>query len=358
MRYLLLIFLVSACEFDGKSPADKEDDKKDDKRVIDLPAFAVEPFDYVVGSNTSPSAGLFVTPISCEQQMKKLNDTSAKVQEIVQPTPSTENELELAKALTSYSYALSLFYDCNMRQQAQDDGAEEIANDQQKVHYRAASLTESRWDLTRFVDWFEYKNAEGIVSRTDDEADRVDGKMINLYLQDDKARTQTRIDLAKDANLRQITTIFWSETDNKQTALKSHVVEYSKGSTKEQLLSLRYYSAHHVSDKSWWVLAHMKASGSVMITNVCSETSDYNSTCNENSAGDTTYYLDSNYQEVSDNHQGFKASRDDFLTNVTTNWSHGDYSTEAINPRTPFFAGTGDSKTNRQTVMSDGLPNQ
>lgn len=355
MPYLLLMFLFSACDFSEKSPTDKEDDN----RVIDLPAFAVEPFNYVVGSNNSQSAGLFVTPISCEQQLKKLNDTSREVQEKVIPTP-TEDKLGLAKALAAYSYALGLFYDCNMRQQAQEDGAEEIATDQQKVQYRAASLTESRWDLTRFVDWFEYKNSEGIVSRTDGEADRIDGKMINLYLQEDGARTQTRIDLAKDTNLRQITTIFWSQLKSgEQTALKSHVVEYSQGSTKEQLLSLRYHDANHDPDESWWVLAHMKASGSVIITNVCSATNDYNSSCDAESANDSIHHLDENYQPVA-NHQDFKASRADFLEaeKVDTNWSHGDYSTDAINPLTPFFAGNGNAETNRQTVMSDGLPSQ
>ena len=349
MRYFLLIFLLGACDFDEKSPTDKEAGN----RVIDLPAFAVEPFAYVTDDNKS--AGLFVTPISCEQQLDKLNNTSATLQGEVAGT-GEDSQLKIAKALASYSYALSLFYDCNMRQQAQDDGAKEIANDQQKVHYRAASLKDSRWDFTRFVDWFEYKNNEGIVDRTDGEADRVDGKMINLYLQDDGIRTQTRIELAKDTTLRQITTIFWSEQGDKQTALKSHVVEYSEGSTKEQLLSLRYHDANHATDKSWWVLAHMKASGSVMITNVCSETTDYNSTCDDSSAEDLVYHLDSNYQPVTENHQGFKASRADFLDNVTTSWSHGNYSTDAINPRTPFFAGTGNTETKRQTVMSDGLP--
>ena len=354
VRYLLLSFLVSACDFAGESPADKEDENNN--RVIDLPAFAVEPFDYVA-SNTSQSAGLFVTPISCEQQMKKLNETSEKVQTVGKENGVEEDNLEMAKALAAYSYALGLFYDCNMRQQAQDDGAEEIANDQQKVQYRAASLTDPRWDLTRFVDWFEYKNNEGIVSRTDGEADRVDGKMINLYLQEDGARTQTRIDLVKNANLRQITTIFWSERDNKQTVLKSHVVEYSKGSTKEQLLSLRYYSDNNDSNKSGWVLAHMKTSGSVIITNTCPATSDYNSACDTNATDDNSYHLDENYQRVAE-HQDFKASRADFLNDVATNWNYGNYSTDAINPLTPFFAGNGNTETNRQTVMSDGLPNQ
>ena len=98
-------------------------------------------------------------------------------------------------------YAQAIFYDCNARQQVQEDGvsrseqedpgdptAEEIPVLTAKVINSAAPE-----DTTRFVSWSDVPDA-----------DDVSGVMINKYRQDDNARTKTRIDLRTTGGMRSV----------------------------------------------------------------------------------------------------------------------------------------------------------
>lgn len=328
------------------------------------PFFAAYPFEYIVATPetvalTDPSAEEGQTT-SCGVWLEKLNKAELKVQDVISD-PSDVDE-RVAVSMASYSYMLGLFYDCNQREQATDDGVKLITDNDDIVKYEAAIIGEGdeRLDFTRFVTWNEHKNGEGEVPSSAGEADKIDGFMANLYLQEDKTRTQTRIELTKREALRHITTLFWSNLpQQKEMALRGEVVEYDDGEVKEQLLSLRYYGGH-VSSRVWMMLAHMKADGSAILLASCdinSATEDFNKSCATSEF--TLYRLDSKGKpctETTCTDANFKITLDDFLTNRDAKWAHGDYDKDKLDPRLPFFAGEGDLAANRVATFTEDVP--
>ena len=219
------------------------------------------------------------------------------------------------------------------------------------------------------MTWHEGKDEDGTVPVSDGEADRVDGFLVNLYLQTDGViRTQTRIDLVKDEALRQISSLFWLGKEDKdndsfvdEVAVRGHLVEYDSGTVKEQLLSLRYYG-HHTGDKIWLVLAHMKPEGAAILAATCELTTgdDFNKACGNN---DFDLYkidadADGNGEPVESGApvDGYKSTLDDFLKDTTANWTYGSYDKDKLDPRLPLFSGTGSLKEQRRAYFVADVP--
>lgn len=248
------------------------------------------------------------------------------------------------------------------------------------MHYWGGSIGDPRLDNTRFIGWREYKNEIGEVERTGKEANVVDGEMISLVLQNNGIRTQGRVDLDKDNSLRQIATRGWmrnnpedAKTAEHEIAHSTYMVEFNDGSTKEQLLSLRYYGGHILNndgkaDKIWLALAHMRAGGATILTAVCNIAANesYNKECSSVADSDfKLHYVDADGKEHDDigttsssniDLITFKQTIADFVTNTAEKWAHGTYTKENLDPRSAFFGGTGELVKRREALFTAGLP--
>lgn len=342
----------------------------DSKRTGKLPPFfAAYPFEYVVTPEpvalTSSLEELADEQANCgEVWLDKLNKASGAVQGGL--PDALKSGAEKALSMAEYSYLLGLFYNCNLREQAAEDGVKLIEDSDDSIKYEAAVIGEGdkRLDFTRFVTWSEHKNEQGEVPSSDGEADKIDGFMANLYLQEDKTRTQTRIELSKKEALRHITSLSWSDAPQQhEVALRGELVEYDRGADKEQLLSLRYYGEHVSATSIWMMLAHMKADGSAILLASCdiNDTENFNKSC---AASEFDFYhLDakgdtvcSSKEDTDCSASDFKSTLDDFLTNSEAKWAHGDYAKDKLDPRRPFFAGEGDLAAKRVKIFTASVP--
>ncbi len=379
---LILALIAGGCGFGDSS---RDDDPSGALQGdVRPPSFAAEPFAYT--KSAWATSLRLDADVDCVEKMQQSNRASALLAAAIAVADAAAaddadadadadagsgTDLKVALGMASYSYAMSLFYDCNMRQQAAEDGAKVVATDDDKIVYRAYHDQGELWDMTRFVTWSEYKDDSGTVPATDGEADTVDGRMVNLYLQDDGeqeegdqeegdqddgARTQTRIELEKKNTLRELRSLFFLQAEAGKVCQRSHLVEYDDGTNKEHLLSLRLY--HAGDEQIYLALSHMKASGSVVLIATCdiAEGEDYNKSCD--GADFTTFYLDAQQEEITADQPvaQFKASKEEFLQNIATKWAHGAYNKDNMNPLTPFFAGDGDTEANRKSTFSAGVP--
>lgn len=332
------------------------------------PSFAVEPFVYTASSY---QVALYLdSDVDCAEQMEQNNKAASNLSSAIsdsQEPGSTDNQknIDTALAMASYSYAMGLFYDCNMRQQAEEDGVKVVEENDKQVSYRSYSGRDNFWDYTRFVTWDEYKDEDGNVSSTNGEADTIDGKMVNLYLQDDSSRTQTRIELKKKDTLRQISSLFYAKIpankDNGAPASemthRSYFVEHQGAGQQEHLLGLRLH--HHSNAKRIYMsLAHMRADGSAVLVGICNlvEDDDYNKSC-ENTEFGTVYYFDAEQNQITENLPAnlYKSTSAEFLQDTTAKWKHGEYDS-GINPMLPFFSGSGTTAERRAAYFSKGIP--
>ena len=324
-----------------------------DMKTYVPPSFAAQSFAY---TKAKLAALLPLTDINCTQEMQQSNSANANLHQVID---DTEKLAEVALRMADYSYAQALFYDCNMRQQAADDGVKIVADNDSLTHYRAYKERDNFWDMTRFVEWNEYKNDEGLVPKTDGEANRTTGKMMNFYLQDNGFRTQTRIELDKKDSLRQITSLFYLETPADKVVQRGHLVEYKSGTDKEHLLSLRLYH-DKTSAKIYLALAHFKTNGSAVLVGVCDigEDEDYNKSCTDSQL--EVHYFDANQKKITADADlptaQFKATQAEFLQQTTAKWTHGEYEQERMNPLTSFFSGSDNTKANRENTFSADIP--
>ncbi len=407
MRFVLaLVCLVLALGCDMA-------DKKQSAQEYNPPSFMVEMFDYVNKStpdNTTDEHGLTSYAVSdppCEAEMTAYNDATEATQVEFHVCMTNINEehkqcetaedgtihlhSELALMMTRHSHTQALFRNCLMQEDKDYYNFSIVTNDEEKTSYRGGSIGDPLLDNTRFIGWREYKNDNGVIDRTDGEADIVDGEMIMLHLQkEDKHRTQNRIDLTKRNALRQISTLGWTHNPGENggyelhVAHNAHMVEFDDGNNKEQLLSLRYYGGHiaettiatdgteneQPSSKVWLVLAHMKASGATILTAVCQikDEEDYNKDCSADVLdGDfRLHYVDADGNEQENDNpnlppagfDSFKQTVADFVTNEQMSWAHGDYDKEKLDPRRVLFEGSqnDDLDTKREAVFTNGLP--
>ena len=402
MRFMLLLVclvLALGCDmYNGK------------QQQYHPPSFVVEMFDYANGS-TAALTSYGVTDDPCETAMAEYNSaTEATQTELNSCVAGGENKLcdhdndtdaihlrsKLALMLARHSYTQTLFNNCVMEQNKQVYDFSIVEDNEQKIHYSGGSMGEVLLDDTRFIGWREHKNSSGTVEKTNGEANVVDGERINLHLQKDKLRTQDRIDLVKNNALRQIATLGWlhnpgTNKDDEDTvpehvvAHSTYMVEFDDGSSKEQLLSLRYYGGHILeskgaenseasseqpSSKVWLVLAHMKASGATILTTVCHIRTgeDYNKDCTRDveTSNFKLHYIDAKGNEQDGNDpleppteefKAFKRTAADFTANTQEQWAHGDYDKDKLDPRRVFFRGQGDDlASKREAVFTTGLP--
>lgn len=347
---LMLWSLLSGCDLGSV-----KNSKKDQNQNINLPSFAVEPFDY---SSVSAPATLFVDAADCLDELKQLNTAGDNVHDALL---EKDDAKPLALAMSADVYANTTFYDCNVREQFNQDGAKEIEDTSTHVLYHAGKVKDKVFEGTRFVAWKELKDNDGSVPKTSGEADNVEGTMINLYLFKEDGPQQTLVSLNKKDSLRQVGALFYVDAPQADVGVSiwsGHIVEYKSGTDKEHLLGMRllHYSEE---DKVFLLLAHYKADGAALLEAECeiNDDEDYNKSCTD------VKYKASYYNKATDKIEddvpaGFKKTKEDFLTNLATNWAHGSYFADKLDPAAPFFAGTGTIDAKRKEFFTDNLPAQ
>ena len=139
----------------------------------------------------------FCRKISCDRQLSAMNSTSGfAFGEILDNTP-----LELMESF----YARAIFYDCNARQQAQEDGVgrstqvdeagtpDDPSDDVTKVVLTASLIGSNPEDRTRFVAWTDTPDQPNLM-----------GLLVNKRLQQDGKRTKLRVDLKRTNYRKQV----------------------------------------------------------------------------------------------------------------------------------------------------------
>ena len=345
MRVNIIVVAIVMALFSGCDLEPKKNRKTDNS--IKWPSFTVEPFEY-----THTAAALYVDEVNCTAEMNKSNTAGMELAEAL-----TENEDggELALAMAADMYAKTIFYDCNLRQQLADNKPEEIEDTNSHILYRAGSVSKEVFENTRFVEWKELKDSEGNVPKTDDEANDVEGIMTNLQGKD-SIPTFTQISLNKNGSLRQLGALMEGRDGDISPTWSGFVVEHKSGTDKEHLLGMRLFD-HNEKDKIYLLLAHFKADGAALLIGECEIESDED---NNKSCADVDYeasYYDQEKKKIEDDiPSGFKKAKDDFLTNVDNSWAHGSYFANKLDSSAPFFAGTGDTKANRENFFTANLP--
>ena len=339
---VLLMFLLN-CDFSNKSSSNKN--------KITIPSFAVSPFPY---SSVEDAQALRLTgsPDCKGDLLTKSNEANKNAQlAILDAIDEDELTADLALALTKDGYQEIIFRDCNIREQASEDGAELVSDDTTKALYRSFRGDESKLlDLTRFVEWSEYKDNTGTITKLNGEAEIITGKMSNLYSLNnlyDKGKVPRYsentlqlmlLELDKRLPLREVTHLSWWGAEDRSSvrlAKREHFVEYNKDGTKEQLIGLRYYHGDPAS--TWLVLAHMKSNGAAILVGKCAikAREDYNESCKDTKF--ETFYVDAAGAKM-DADESFKSTLEDFLNDKDAKWAYGDYDAAALDPREPFFA--------------------
>ena len=175
-----------------------------------IPRFSVDPLDGSGVDDTTasldklkpflsllfPKAIAQSTIVSCTDELAASNAAPQ-----IYASSSTNDGLDYAHNF----YAQAIFYDCNARQQAQEDGVGRTEQEDDDSNMMLPVLTASNIgtlpeDLTRFVSWTDLP-----------ETQNVSGLLINKYLQDDGTRTKTRIDLKIDTGARSVWSVLYVE---------------------------------------------------------------------------------------------------------------------------------------------------
>ena len=211
-----------------------------------------------------------------------------------------------------YFYAQSQFYDCNLRQQVREDGVaqqcllregEGSANPEELCHenenadisvqfsYALFQNEQLPDDFTRFVGW---------TVDLDDPAASADvqGMMVNKYLQDDGARTKTRIDLYEDNEKKIVssTVLVYNTNSNPQSVTRAYFREVRPsdgGTVTENYVVGRHWDRSHNEVISMRV--HLKSNvGSVLFVTICQNLTDLEaaiaSPCPVGAVLSTTYF--------------------------------------------------------------------
>ena len=344
----IIAVMLSGCDLGGINKS---------RNRISLPSFAVEPFEYTDVQTPTP---LYADDFDCLTELSKSSDAG---KELSKALNEEDNAKPLALAMSTEVYANLIFYDCNIREQLVDDKPEEIEDTSDHVLYHAGKVGSKEGDKTRFISWRELKNSEGSVPKTDGEADNIVGVMTNLYTFDGgKDNQQTRVSLDKKESLRQIgahTHVAISKDGEDSTFVwKGYVIEHKSGTNKEHLLGFRLLN-YQDEEELILLLAHYKAEGASLLEAECEidDNEDYNKSC-ANAKYKVSYYNAATDKIEDEVPAGFKKTRDDFLTNVATNWAHGSYFADRLDPASPFFAGTGSTDANMKEFFTADLPTQ
>lgn len=342
----IIAIMLSGCDLGGRNKFGN---------LIRLPSFAVEPFEYTGVQTPTP---LYADDFDCLTEMRESNDARTEVSRALGEEDTAK---PLALAMSTEVYASLAFYDCNIREQLVDDEPEEIEDTSNHVLYHAGKVASEEGEETRFISWQELKDSEGTVPKTDGEADNVVGVMTNLYTFDSgKDNQQTQVSLDKKETLRQIGAqlhfALSKDGEDSTVVWRGYVIEYKSGTNKEHLLGLRRLNPID-EEEIFLLLAHFKAEGAALLIATCEIDSneDYNKTCTDVEY-EVRYYDVATDEIEKDVPDGFKKTRDDFLTNLATNWTYGSYFADKLDPAAPFFAGTGSTDANMKEFFTADLP--
>ena len=273
-----------------------------------------------------PKAFAQEAAIDCSKEIDNWNDSPQLI-----GRANTNSALDFVETF----YAQSLFYDCNARQQVQEDGVAAStqtddgetpldAEDDESLPILTASIINEAApeDFTRFVSW----------TNLPDLSDNVSGKLVNKYLQpEDNARTKTRVDLAIEEGLREINSFLYVHTDtddNSHFYIKAHFKEVDSNdddTVDQHIISGRYWDS---TDETIVVIRaniRLNVGSSVFITR-CTSASDFNATCHSSGAAETEFYYDTEGEAIATEGEASTAglATDQSSANFTTIGSDDD----------------------------------
>ena len=202
--------------------------------------------------------------VSCTEEVEELNNA---------PWLGSNEDLEYPDYLRSF-YAITNFYDCNIRQQIQDD---EVTESDSGL-YTASYIGSIPADFTRFVSWIYRDNNAGEAVPY--------GRMVNLYLQENAVRTKTRIDLSYNGD-KNVDSLFSSVSPNvpgvdgeyrHYTRVFFQEVSNDEGDVVEHRIAGRHYN--NKQNDVIMVSAVVKLGvGSTIFVKICRDTNDLNFNC-------------------------------------------------------------------------------
>ena len=146
--------------------------------------------------------------ISCIDEANLWNTAPQTMEEAASISP---------KDLIDAFYAQAIFYDCNVREQAQSFGVgeEEVTVTEDGEEKSVTILTASRIGddpekLTQYVSWTDLPESEN-----------VRGRMVNKYLQDNGWITKTRVDLEIEDGARTVTSLLHVVAGDRKSYIKA-----------------------------------------------------------------------------------------------------------------------------------------
>ena len=201
--------------------------------------------------------------ISCADEVEELNNA---------PKLDSREDLEYTDYLRSF-YAITSFYDCNVRQQIQEDEVTRADSGQ----YTASRIGSTPADYTRFVSWIYRDNNAG--------ESIAHGRLVNRYLQEDGMRTQTRIDLSYngDKNVDSLVSFVSRNPDTNSeyryyTRVFFQEVSNDEGDVVEHQIAGRHYNS--TQNDVVVVAAVVKLGvGTTVFLKTCQDTNDLNFNC-------------------------------------------------------------------------------
>ena len=289
---------------------------RDSSSSINIPSFGVEPL--LSGPDQSSTNSRFVTKkstnaqnddplieipntirISCELEIELLNNSP----QLLDPN------LDYIDYLESF-YAMTNFYDCNIRQQVQESNNVVRLDSGQYISSEIDS--DNPQDNTRFVSWI-YDEGEKIAR----------GKLVNLYLQDDGIRTKTRIDLShKDGNKVVNSFLYFSDPGIPPTLHKFYTrvlfkeITDDNGEVTEHRIGGRHYNTF-INAVIAFAAVVKKGVGSAVFLKKCENTDDAHAPCNLSSTYEKKYY-DANGEVLASAPDGMPATLEDIGLDHTT----------------------------------------
>ncbi len=231
--------------------------------------------------------------IDCSDELSDWNSTprlpdSSGSDDLIVCPGDGNNCVNFADRSIGYVYNFSTqakFYDCNARQQLQEDGLtrycplrqgasgtgnigdDDLCEEGDLVDIQLLYSHIVRGpadDWTRFVSWTMNPN----IPLTSD----VEGILINKYLQSDNLRTKTRVELKRKSGAREVDSILYVTDENDpnfKTITRSYFNEVITNEEVEELIVAgRYFSSGY--NKVVVVRAHLKSNvGVVVFHRIC-----------------------------------------------------------------------------------------
>ena len=331
--FLLCIFFLASCS--------KDDKDKDNKTYVTPPRFSVDPIENsgIVIDASALSVSSVRSPWY-STMFKKIGIWSTS---FVIPTIQAQNAISCSEELDNWNaapqlygqsrtrspqeyvesfYAQAVFYDCNARQQAQEDGVgsstETDGDTEETVTILTAKTVKASApdDFTRFVSWTDLPENEN-----------VRGKLVNKYLlEKDGARTKTRIDLEIENGARDVKSFLLArEADGDLSYTRADFTEIldDEGRPIAHQVSGRYY------DDQDQVIVEIAAysttdNGTAVFMKKCTSVSNYSDSC---LIAATPHYYDSDGDDMN-------------ALEVQESGLPTDISDDKIEEVTEFFTGT------------------